>query len=408
MFMAPHTEPKAPAPSKKKTVPPKRRAKGSSADREVRRALPYLKPLPVHGPDSALIAAYNGYLLAYSEYLVEADDADISISDALGRKILEMPCHTSEGLLLKINLAAAICGETVGSFPWSGKDFRWDTKTHSTTNQIEYAVLPILRNDIRRQMAQTSGISDDLANLIRVWREKERIALDAMIAADATSAGEKEVYERDRAIQDAFAMRSAVVNHRSISMADVMAKFELADPGEADFVALMNDKSASTTQQVMWSIAGDMERLRYHPGQKPSQADEDCEASALACRFRECIDRFDEIDLRRDPMESLGEKQTKLQVLMQKQESIGQAASFVSARSIRGALFQLVYASSLAELVSRHAKDEERDNAEAINRDIYRLIYSAAKAIAFAAGIPETDYAGDFFLNVDPFKELVR
>src|SRR5690606_198492 len=100
--------------------------------------------------------------------------------------IVNMPAHTPEGMLLKINAAAASMGETKTQFPWNGKEFEWDRVKHSAAGQIEYDLMDNLRDDIRRlrRPAPITGVSPDLAALLRIWRPLDVAANAAMVAAD--------------------------------------------------------------------------------------------------------------------------------------------------------------------------------------------------------------------------------
>jgi hypothetical protein len=128
-------------------------SKPAKISRKTRKALTHLELHPVCGPDSKLISTYNAFLTAWSEYLIDSEtnrEADITPADAIACKIVEMPAYTPEGMLLKINAAASVVGETKTEFPWGGKDFQWKTTECSATRQIEYTLISRLRDDIRR------------------------------------------------------------------------------------------------------------------------------------------------------------------------------------------------------------------------------------------------------------------
>ena len=77
---------------------------------EVKAKLALLQPLPVEGPDSALIANYNKFLEAWRDYYIDAQtnpDADVSIADERAWDVVRWPACTPAGALLKIQGAAS-------------------------------------------------------------------------------------------------------------------------------------------------------------------------------------------------------------------------------------------------------------------------------------------------------------
>lgn len=379
--------------------------------------LKHLQLLPVAGPDSKLISTYNNFLLAWRKYLVDfeadPDGASVTPCDEIGRLIVNMPAHTPEGMLLKINAAAASMGETKTQFPWNGKEFEWDLVKHSAAGQIEYDLIDKLRDDIRRlqRPAPITGVSPDLAALLKIWKPLDEAANEAMKAADVDPPDPNLTSQMNRAIQAEQNIRFAILNTRARSFADIAAKFSIVGPyADLEDWPAMVEENKTCTEGMLWSICGDLLALPSVTIAAP-----DCRAAELADRFRKAVEQFDAF-YGRAGAEPNPRDRRLLDQLMQRQIGLMAEASQERASTVKGALFQLGVIASLMDQAISNTSWREKfdipegvafdppDETKALQRDIYRLLFSAAKAIAQIHGIAEKEYAADYFLNIDPFE----
>src|SRR5690606_12690788 len=107
-----------------------------------------------------------------------------------------------------------------------------------------------------------------------------------------------------------------------------------------------------------------------------------------------------------------------LNLMEDREQFLWQAASQERAGSVKGALFQIAAAASYVDQVINSSAWREffeldeniawnpPKEVERLQTDIYRLLWSSAKIIAQLHGIPEKEYAGDYFMSIDPFKEI--
>lgn len=410
--------------TRKKASGKKLDAKAPAAlSKKTRDALKHLEPLPVHGPDSELIATYNSFLLEWKNYKIDAEtnpEADVTPCDAIACKIVEMSAHTAEGMLLKINAAASVVGETKIEFPWGGEDFQFDTSGHCSAGQIEYVLIDKLRDDIRRfqQPKQTTGVSGDLAALLRIWGPLDRAALHAMMQADINPRDDALDAEMENAIAAEKSVRYAIIHTPAKSLEDIAAKFRVqkqyADDAE-DWQALMRER-INFTEGTLWSICGDLLSLPDVP--ITVREDANCAISAIADKFRHTIGRFDAVESADGSRPRDINTKLLLEDIRNREQFLITAASHERACSIKGALFQLTVVSSMVDQAINSTEwrklfGQENDGpynpppvVAGLERDIYRLLFSGIQAIAHACGIPEKEFAGDYFLNIDPFKGL--
>jgi hypothetical protein len=174
-------------------------------------------------------------------------------------------------------------------------------------------------------------------------------------------------------------------------------------------------ENATSTEGVLWSICGDLLALPDVPIRARDTDGQDCRVATIADRFRYTIDKFTDTEV--DDTVGKIEERSLLRQLSERTEFFKTAASHERATSIKGALFQL---SAVASFVDQALESSWRDatgggeddawnpseTTTALQRDIYRLLYSGVRTIAQAFGIPEKEFAGDYFLNIDPFKDL--
>jgi hypothetical protein len=135
-----------------------------------------------------------------------------------------------------------------------------------------------------------------------------------------------------------------------------------------------------------------------------------CPVAGIARQFRRAVDKYDAADASDC---GIHKKRHLLANLDARQHALEDLADFERASSVEGALFQLALASSVASNALHHpawSKDgNPREMPVAVTlreQALYRLLFSASRAIAQIHGIPATAYAGDYFLSVDPFEEL--
>jgi hypothetical protein len=135
-----------------------------------------------------------------------------------------------------------------------------------------------------------------------------------------------------------------------------------------------------------------------------------CPVAGIAHQFRRAVDKYDATDASDC---GIHKKRDLLANLDARQHALEDLAGFERASSVEGALFQLALASSIASNALHHpawSKDgnpHEMPTAVTLKEQaLYRLLFSASRAIAQIHGIPATEYAGDYFLGVDPFEEL--
>jgi hypothetical protein len=415
------TPPKVKAKGKKKAAA-KAKPDAPTISEKCAEQISHLIPLPVQGPDRQLYARYNDYLCEYRKYLIDAqgiNEADVTISDAIAREIVEMPAHTAEGMLLKLNLAAAVVGETKTEFPWGGKDFEWDDRDHCSTDQIEYVLIDKLRDDIRRMQrpATNARVSPDLAALLRIWKPLDDAANEAMKKAEVDPPVEYLTAEMNRAIQAEKNIRFAILNTRARSLADISAKFSIVSPyADLEDWPAMVEENKTGTDGMLWSICGDLLELPGPIDLETSPAD--CPVAKIADQFRYTIDKFTSVEEQDFPRDRSIEKKRLLEQLRDREQFLQTAASHNRASSIKSALFQIAIATcqvdqAINSSAWREAFDLDENvplklprEIERLEADIYRLLWSSAKAIAQIYGVAEKEYAADYFLNIDPFKEI--
>jgi hypothetical protein len=174
-------------------------------------------------------------------------------------------------------------------------------------------------------------------------------------------------------------------------------------------------ENIDSTEGMLWSICGDLLALPDVPINACETELPDCRVAVVADRFRYTIDKFTatEVD---DTIEGIEEREL-LRQLSEREDFLKTAASHERATSIKGALFQLAAVTAIIDQAIESSWCDASGTevggswnpSEAtlrLQRDIYRLLYSGVHAIAQATGVPEKDFAGDYFMNIDPFKEL--
>lgn len=395
---------------------------------EVKAKLALLQPLPVEGPDSALIANYNKFLEAWRDYYIDAQtnpDADVSIADERAWDVVRWPACTPAGALLKIQGAASHLagGEVLGEFPFDGKDFELDP-SFNLVDQIEYQMIPLLREDLRRMQAQAGlgSVSPDLAALLAVWRQRDSDEAARVQSAQAESLDTVEKSERVYAMQVATharaAIEAAIAYQPARSFTDIMAKFETVRE-YADLEDHNARMQAETgVERMLWSICGDLERLKAPEVSVNPSATPDCRVAVIADQFRKATELFDVVDGDDRPIGHFS-KASHLRTLTDRSEFLKLAASHERATSVKGALFQIAVVASLVDMALHSTEWRETlanvEPGQAFNLpetvrerelQIYRLLQSGVTAIARACGIPPQEYCGDQFLNVDPFEDM--
>lgn len=390
-------------------------ANGSPALRE---KLKHLDLLPVTGPDSALISTYNNFLLAWRKYLVDfetdPDGTSVTPCDEIGRQIVNTPAHTPEGMLLKINVAAASMGETTSCFPWAGRDFQWDTDKYDIASQIEYDLMDKLRDDLRRlQLSTITGVSPDLAALLRIWRPLDAAANAAMKEADGFPANHALKKEMNQALKEEQTVRFAILHTKARNLADIAAKFSVVKQyaDVEDWRSQMEENEIST-EGALWSICGDLLALPDVTVVDSRSPEDDCPVALLADRFRENTDRYDEVEL--DDKMSNDRRNELLEELQERDDRIRAQCAFEKATSVKGALFQMAVVKSIVDEIAHSTAwgDAQRqavpDEIKALIADVSRILYSATTAIAQHAGISKREYSGDYLIGSDPFRYLEK
>lgn len=416
----------AASPARKtRTAPP---ATAEISD-EVKAKLALLEPLPVEGPDSAVVQAHNRFLAACRDYIVDAEsnpDADVSIPDELAWAVVRTPACTPAGALLKIHAASSHMagGEVLGEFPFDGKDFQFDPD-FNLVDQIEYQLIPLLRDDLRRMQAPplaVGSVSPDLAAMLAIWRQRDVDEAARVRSAQTENLDTVDKSERVYAMQVATharaAIEAAIAYQPARSFADIMAKFEtVREYAELeDHNARMQAETG--VERMLWSICGDLERLKAPDASGDAGGTSDCRVAVIADQFRKATVLFDAVDGDDRPVGQFS-KASKLRTLTDRSEFLKLAASHERATSVKGALFQIAIVASLVDMALHSTEWRETlanvEPGQAFNLpetvrerelQIYRLLQSGVTAIARACGLPSEEYCGDQFLNVDPFEYM--
>ncbi len=385
--------------------------------------LSLLQPIEAIGPDAPVIAVYNRFAKAYADYLIDAvsnPDADVTIADRVVWEVIATPANTPEGMLLKLKAI----GSQIGSACGYGSEDDWLTgdwgasEADLSGNKLEVEALLQLRADLRRISAPApspslGAVSPDLAMMLTMWKGLDKAANKAMLAADT---GPSEIdcnlkFESERACSAELSLRLAILNTPAKSLADMIAKFDVVRfyAESDDWVACMNGGN-NGTESALWAICGDL--LALGPVAYGASTKEPCYAEGVARLFRRTVDDFDAAD-------EAGASRLLREGVFERIATLKSAASLDVARSITGALFQLAIVPSLMDqaIHSGGWRSSLGSNPDAaldppeesirLEREVYRLIWSAVSAIASAHGIKKRDYAGDFFIEPNPFETTV-
>lgn len=377
--------------------------------------LQHFQPIPVIGTDSALIEKYNDFLAAWRSELAarKSDpDADQSSGDECAWAVINAPANTPEGMLLKIKVVGSQAGtscEAETEFLWITDDWQADQDADPGANPIETAALISLRADLRRLTEVSvpvsslrvahSGTSKAIADLTSALQKLDQTADETNEAADEAQAlpnGELDSFA-NKALAAAALARDALTRIPGRSIADIFAKVEaIRSFAEAKNLATAMNKADGPTEKMLWSICQDLLAISRPIART---TDTQCLVSALSDQFRRTVDEIDFYDDFSDSPFKMP-TQTPVDELTTRVDVLRDAAADNKALDLKGALFQIACLGGMLEEITSPGIAKPRRNE--LKKKMYRILHSSTSTVAGHCGAEPRDYAGDFFLNIEP------